>query len=296
MKAFRRIPYIWRILIIAAIVSFSVIISGALMLRFALSKPSVSATTSSIPSSIVSSQANSNPSVVSSAITPINSLPPEDSQIANKGEDASGNFYQEGNNLTSTTVVAANPTSIQQPLQQQATSNSVSYGHFAYAQANPNQMMIVGSYATNKDQRYETMNRDAGLAFMNMIYAAREEGVWIIPVSGFRDIQQQQKLFKGQIKRLGSTKEAAKISAPPGYSEHHTGFALDLTDGKSSKQDINVDFEKTEAFRWLTRRGKEFGFELSFGRNNPQGVSYEPWHWRYVGSQDAVAVFANARK
>jgi zinc D-Ala-D-Ala carboxypeptidase len=294
MKFFRRLPYIWRILIIAATVSFSIIISGALMLKFALSKPSISPTTSSNPSSIVSSQSNSNTSVISSAITPTDSLPSPGSQIANKAEDASVNFSQEGNNSTST--VAVNPTSIQQPLQQQATSNSVSYGHFAYTQGNPNQMMIIGSYASNKDQRFEAMHKDAGLAFMNMIYAAREEGVWIIPVSGFRNIQQQQKLFQDQIKRRGSAKEAAKISAPPGYSEHHTGFALDLTDGKSSKQDINIDFEKTDAFRWLTRRGKEFGFELSFSRNNRQGVSYEPWHWRYVGSQDAAAVFANARK
>jgi zinc D-Ala-D-Ala carboxypeptidase len=295
MKFFRRLPYIWRILLIAATVSFSVIISGALMLRFALSKPVVRTTASSNPSSIVSSQTNSSPSVISSDVTPINSLPPSDLQIANKAEEASVNFYQEGNNLN-TTIVAANPTPSQQPLQQQAISNPVSYGHFAYPQGNPNQMMIVGSYATNKDQRYEAMNRDAGLAFMNMTYAAREEGVWIIPVSGFRNIQQQHKLFQDQIKRRGSAKEAAKISAPPGYSEHHTGFALDLTDGKFSKQDINVNFEKTDAFRWLTRRGKEFGFELSFPRNNRQGVIYEPWHWRYVGSQDAVAVFANARK
>ncbi|MBD2208613.1 M15 family metallopeptidase [Nostoc linckia FACHB-104] len=156
-------------------------------------------------------------------------------------------------------------------------------------------MTLVGSYASGTDQRFESLNIEAVQAFMKMTYAAREVGVWIIPVSGFRTIEQQQKLFLQQIKRRGSEKEAAKISAPPGYSEHHTGFALDLTDGKFPKQDITLAFENTDAYRWLTSHAKEFGFELSFPRNNSQGVSFEPWHWRYVGSANATAVFANAR-
>ncbi|WP_420758980.1 M15 family metallopeptidase [Nostoc sp. CALU 546] len=156
-------------------------------------------------------------------------------------------------------------------------------------------MMIVGSYASGTEQRFEFLNPEACQAFMKMIYAARDAGVWIIPVSGFRSVQQQEKLFQNQIKRHGSAKEAAKISAPPGHSEHHTGFAIDLTDGKSPKQDITFAFENTDAYRWLTRYAKEFGFEMSFPSNNGQGVSFEPWHWRYVGSQDAAAIFANAR-
>ncbi|MBD2205814.1 M15 family metallopeptidase [Calothrix sp. FACHB-1219] len=155
--------------------------------------------------------------------------------------------------------------------------------------------MLIGSYATGADQRFESLNTEAVQAFMKMTYAAREVGVWIIPVSGFRTIEQQEKLFQNQIKRRGSEQAAAKISAPPGHSEHHTGFALDLTDGKSPKKDITLAFENTDAYRWLTKHAQEFGFELSFPPNNKQGVSFEPWHWRYVGSANAAAVFANAR-
>jgi zinc D-Ala-D-Ala carboxypeptidase len=171
-----------------------------------------------------------------------------------------------------------------------------SYGHFAYLHAYPNQLMTVASYATKEYQRFESLAPEAAKALMKMIYAARDEKVWIIPVSGFRTIEQQKKLFDEQIKRRGSIQEAAKISAPPGYSEHHTGYAVDLADGHFPKQDITLKFEKTDAFGWLNRHAQEFGFELSFYNSNPQGVGYEPWHWRYIGSPEAANIFAQARK
>jgi D-alanyl-D-alanine carboxypeptidase len=231
-------------------------------MRFSASNPPVQAKISPTATTTVSAPPNSVSAALPTAI-PTNSTPIELSKI---------------------TQVEKKP-----------TSNQLAFGHFPYTQANPNQMMLIGSYASGADQRFESLNTEAVKAFMKMTYAAREVGVWIIPVSGFRTIEQQEKLFQEQIKRRGSAKEAAKISAPAGYSEHHTGFALDLTDGKSFKKDITLEFEKTDAYRWLTSHAQEFGFEMSFPRNNKQGVSFEPWHWRYVGSSDAAAVFANAK-
>jgi D-alanyl-D-alanine carboxypeptidase len=167
---------------------------------------------------------------------------------------------------------------------------------FPIHNVDPNRMIIVASYATGEYQRFEYLDPEAGKALMKLIYAARNEGVWIIPVSGFRTIERQQKLFQDQIKRRGSAKAAAKVSAPAGYSEHHTGFAVDLADGRFPKQDVTCQFENTDAYRWLTVHAKDFGFEMSFTPNNSQGISYEPWHWRYVGSTRAVATFANAKK
>lgn len=112
---------------------------------------------------------------------------------------------------------------------------------------------------------------------------------------GFRSVVQQEKLYKAQIQRRGSEPLAAKVSAPPGYSEHHTGYAVDLADGNYPKEDISFKFAETEAFRWLKLHAREFGFELSFPKNNSQGVSYEPWHWRFVGSPQAETVFQQAR-
>lgn len=170
-------------------------------------------------------------------------------------------------------------------------SEKPKFGHFPYQESDREQMMIFASYAQDEYQRFEKLAPEAALALMKMIYTARDEGVWLVPVSGFRTVEQQEELFKAQIQRRGSQEAASKVSAPPGYSEHHTGFAIDLTDGNFPKKDITIDFENTKAFQWLTRRGQEFGFELSFPPNNPQGVSYEPWHWRYIGSPEAAATF-----
>jgi D-alanyl-D-alanine carboxypeptidase len=167
------------------------------------------------------------------------------------------------------------------------------FGHFPYPEGDAEKMLVIGSYAKNEYQRFEKLAPEAALALMKLIYAARDEGVWIIPVSGFRPIVAQEKLFQAQIQRRGSPEAAAKLSAPPGYSEHHTGYAVDLADGNFPKQDVTYNFANTDAFRWLNQHGKEFGFEISFPENNPQGVSYEPWHWRFVGSSDAVKIFAH---
>ena len=139
------------------------------------------------------------------------------------------------------------------------------------------------------------MHTEAALALMKMIYAARDEGVWIVPVSGFRTIAHQETLFQAQIQRRGSPEEAAKLSAPAGYSEHHTGYAIDLADGNFPKQDITYEFANTNAFRWLIKYAKEYGFELSFPENNRQGVSFEPWHWRFIGSPRAGKIFAGVK-
>jgi D-alanyl-D-alanine carboxypeptidase len=250
-----------RFILIATVAALTVAVGGTLIMQLSFPNPSVQSLGKS-PSSLVCPQQNSSSPVPATSGTP-----------------------------TDSTVAKVNP-ELTQPV---PISSRTAYGHLPYAQAEPNRVMIIASYATGEDQRFEWLAPEAGKALMKMIYAARDEGVWLIPASGFRTIEQQQKLFQEQIKRRGSIEAAAKISAPPGYSEHHTGFAVDLADGHFPKQDIKYQFENTDAYRWLTRRAKEFSFELSFPSNNPQGVSYEPWHWRYVASPDAATIFAKAR-
>jgi zinc D-Ala-D-Ala carboxypeptidase len=124
-----------------------------------------------------------------------------------------------------------------------------------------------------------------------MAAAARSEGVLLVPISGFRSVSYQQGLFGRAVRRHGSERKAARWVAPPGRSEHHTGWALDVGDGSRPEADVAASFEKTPAFRWLSSHAGRFGFELSFPRNNPQGVGYEPWHWRYVGVEEARRLF-----
>jgi D-alanyl-D-alanine carboxypeptidase len=144
-------------------------------------------------------------------------------------------------------------------------------------------------YATHPG---EFLHPDAAAALKSMIDAARADGVWIVLVSGFRDLATQHRLFEDRAAAHGSVEHAARSVAPPGYSEHHTGYAIDVTDASGLGF---YAFEQTEAFRWMQTHAHEFGFELSFPKNNPQGIDYEPWHWRFVASPEAAKTFAAAR-
>ncbi|MEO1134962.1 MAG: M15 family metallopeptidase, partial [Cyanobacteria bacterium J06639_1] len=168
-------------------------------------------------------------------------------------------------------------------------------GHYLYASANESLLMTVASYGTGIDQRFERLNPPTARATLRVMAAARADGVWLVPISGYRDEALQEQLFRTQIARLGSPEVAATVSAPPGYSEHHTDYAIDFGDGASPQTDITTAFEQTAAFQWLALYANQYGFELSFLRDNPQGIQYEPWHWRYVGSAHAAATFEQAR-
>lgn len=166
------------------------------------------------------------------------------------------------------------------------------YGHKPYDEVETAAMVPVASYAEGESQRVEMLHPDAAKALFDLVAAARVDGVWIVPASGYRTIAQQRTIFNAQIAKTGSPEAAAVVSAPPGYSEHHTGYAVDLADGSlPQNQDISDSFGETAAYRWLLANAPSHGFELSFPENNPQGISFEPWHWRYVGTDTAQVMF-----
>lgn len=162
--------------------------------------------------------------------------------------------------------------------------------HLFY-QENAQNLVEIGTFYDRK----EFLNLEAAEAFKQMKLAAQKDGIELIAISGFRSVSDQKKLFERQIQRKGSKQVAARLSAPPGFSEHHTGYALDIWDGKSPETLLKSAFESTQAYRWLKAHAAQYGFELSFPANNPQGVSYEPWHWRFVGSPNAIKIFADAK-
>ncbi len=140
------------------------------------------------------------------------------------------------------------------------------------------------------------LRKAAAKAFKEMVAAAQADGVSLFPISGFRSVEDQNHLFfdvkaeRGQ----GATKRA-EVSAPPGYSEHHTGYAVDLGDSSTPATNLSQTFEQTAAFKWLEANAARYSFELSFPKGNTQGVSYEPWHWRFVGDRDSLETFYKAR-
>nr|WP_228035739.1 M15 family metallopeptidase [Oculatella sp. LEGE 06141] len=192
-------------------------------------------------------------------------------------------------------VVSVPPVSIATTTLPANLADSPNFGHLPYPEAARDQLIPIGSYSQGTEQRFEYLTPEAGLALMKLLDAARADGVWIVPVSAFRDVERQDLLFQLQVQQAGSRQAAATAVAPPGYSEHHTGLAVDLADGLARARDVSLSFGQTEAFQWLSQHAQSFGYEMSFPADNPQGVIYEPWHWRFVGSSDAARVFALAR-
>jgi zinc D-Ala-D-Ala carboxypeptidase len=168
------------------------------------------------------------------------------------------------------------------------------YGHLPYAEASSDRLVSVGTYGTGSNQRTEYLDKDAATTFNQMKTDAAAAGVSLVAISGFRSISDQEKLFERQIQRQGNENAASKLSAPPGYSEHHTGFALDIGDGSRPETDVKFEFENTKAYQWLQANGRRYGAEISFPANNIQGVSFEPWHWRFTSSPYATAIFSVA--
>ncbi len=128
-------------------------------------------------------------------------------------------------------------------------------------------------------------------SLLNMREEAKNEGVYLVFLSGYRSINLQNDIFYSlKSIRNQEAAERARVSAPPGYSEHSTGFAIDIGDATQRKTDFEVEFENTDAFRWLKKNAAKFHFKLSFNKNNKY-IDYEPWHWRYEGSIEALKVF-----
>lgn len=133
---------------------------------------------------------------------------------------------------------------------------------------------------------------DAQSAIAEMIAAAKADGVQLGLVSGFRTLEDQDYLyFDLKAERGESAQSRAEVSAPPGYSEHHTGYAVDFIDESAPDTFLEESFETTDAFAWLEANAAFFNFEMSFPKDNAANLSYEPWHWRYVGNQESLELF-----
>jgi len=133
-------------------------------------------------------------------------------------------------------------------------------------------------------------------SLLNMRKEARKEGIYLVFLSGYRSINLQNDIFFS-LKSIRNQKaaERARVSAPPGYSEHSTGFAIDIGDATQRETDFETEFENTNAFRWLIKNAAKFHFKLSFNKNNKY-IDYEPWHWRYEGSIEALKVFESSNR
>jgi D-alanyl-D-alanine carboxypeptidase len=167
-----------------------------------------------------------------------------------------------------------------------ATDPNAVLGHRPYSEAPRSDLKPITA-----DGRIQ-LRTAAADSYLAMEAAARADGVVLAVISGFRSVEDQQSIFfEVKAQRNQDASQRAEVSAPPGYSEHHTGYAVDLGDANVPATHLSPRFENTAAFRWLEEHAARFNFELSFTRANVQGIAYEPWHWRYVGDRDSLETF-----
>ena len=117
----------------------------------------------------------------------------------------------------------------------------------------------------------------AAAAWREMKAAASAKGIALHIVSAFRSVDRQVGIIRSKLRAGVPLEQILAVNAPPGYSEHHTGRAVDVT--TPGTRALEEEFDTTAAFRWLAENGSSFGYFLSYPRNNTQGYSYEPWHW-----------------
>lgn len=142
------------------------------------------------------------------------------------------------------------------------------------------------------------MQKEAAQAFDEMRKAANTTGLTLMACSAYRSVERQQELFNAEIekwKKKGMSQQEAEEKAAtvvmiPGRSEHNTGLAVDV--GSATNQRIEEDFEKEPEFAWLQEHAAEYGFILRYPKDKQAitGVTYEPWHYRYVGVENAKKI------
>jgi D-alanyl-D-alanine carboxypeptidase len=132
---------------------------------------------------------------------------------------------------------------------------------------------------TDADGREHSLTPEAAAAWYRMQQAAEMEGVALFVVSAFRGIERQIGIVRRKLERGRTIEQILRENAPPGYSEHHTGRAVDI--GTAGEPLLELSFGETPAYEWLQRRAGEFGFALSYPEGNGEGYQYEPWHWCY---------------
>lgn len=149
--------------------------------------------------------------------------------------------------------------------------------HQLRLQNEPSQLASMGLDVFGREQ---FLTPPAASALHAMIAAAAADAIELQVVSAFRSVEYQSALLRNKLEKGQSMEQILRVSAAPGYSEHHSGRAVDLTTPDFPV--LEESFADSGAFAWLMEHADTFGFRLSYPRGNRHGVAYEPWHWYYA--------------
>ncbi|MDG2091203.1 MAG: D-alanyl-D-alanine carboxypeptidase family protein [Gammaproteobacteria bacterium] len=140
-----------------------------------------------------------------------------------------------------------------------------------------NECLNLRSAGVDIFDREISMEETTLSSWTKMQSAASKDGIELKLVSAYRSVEYQKNLLLNKLNKGLKINDILKVNAAPGYSEHHSGKALDLTCPES--ECLEESFELTLAFAWLERYAEDYAFKMSFPRSNDYGLLYEPWHW-----------------
>lgn len=116
--------------------------------------------------------------------------------------------------------------------------------------------------------------------------AARQDGIDLLLVSGFRSMSYQLELIRAKLADGQDIASILRVNTAPGFSQHHTGRAVDVA--TPGTRPLTESFDGSDAFFWLEHHAERFGFRMPYGRDNACGLSYEPWHWSQLEIPDSL--------
>ena len=138
------------------------------------------------------------------------------------------------------------------------------------------ELVSIGLDIYGREQR---LTPKAAAAWNEMRAAAERDGEIVQIVSAFRSVDYQKQIIQRKLAAGQTWEQILRVSALPGFSEHHTGRTIDVA--TPGCKVLEEEFENTTAFRWLEKRAGDFGFTMTYPRGNSFGVAYEPWHWTF---------------
>lgn len=144
--------------------------------------------------------------------------------------------------------------------------------------ADPEKLVQLPQENTFEDYRIY-LNKETRDAFVKMAEAAKSDSIILIVDSGYRSANFQKRIIKRRMELGDSFERVMRFVAPPGYSQHETGRAVDLVPSE-------VRFAKTKIYDWLQENAGKFGFSETYPEDIIPKSRWEPWHWYYEGEDD----------
>ena len=125
--------------------------------------------------------------------------------------------------------------------------------------------------------KIQQLSKTTAINWENLVNSARGDKISLLIVSGYRSFDYQAQLIQNKLDKGMAIEDILKVNAPPGFSQHHAGIALDIA--TIGVRPLIEAFDSSPAFQWLEENAADFEFSMPYNKNNALGFIYEPWHW-----------------